>query len=57
MVDFDPENPLDSKQERKTENPKEKGLVKGIKRIARSIKGFFSEEDGKYWRRRDLDDW
>ncbi len=57
MVDFDPDGLLDSKEERKTENPKEKGLVKGIKRIGRFIKGFFSEEDGKYWRRKDLDGW
>ena len=55
MVDFDPEGPLDSKPERKTENPQEKGLVKGIKRIARFIKGLFSEGDEKHWRRKDLD--
>jgi hypothetical protein len=57
MVDFDPGNPLDFKEERKSENSKEKGLMKGIKRVARFIKGLFSEEEGKYWRRRDLGDW
>jgi hypothetical protein len=59
VVDFDPGNPLDldSEQERKTENPKGKGLMRVIKRIGRSIKGLFSEGDKKYRERRDLDDW
>ncbi len=58
MVDFEPENPLDSKQERKhkTENAKGKGLIKTIRIIGKFVKGFFSEEDENHWRR-DLDDW
>ena len=57
MVDFDPENPLDFKEERKSENPKENGLMKAIRRIGKFVKGLFSEGDKKYWGRRDLDDW
>ncbi len=56
MVDFEPENPLDSEEEKECETGNLKGnlLIKTIRRIGRFVKAFFSEEDEKYWRR-DLD--
>ncbi len=57
MVDFEPEKPLDSEEEKECEtgNLKGKLLIKTIRRLGKFVKTFFSEDE-EHWRK-DFDDW